>query len=128
MQIQHLSSSINILEAIALSIFAGLVRLFLMEKTIIGGFKTFFGGIFFGSLVGYICKDINLITLYHFHISGAWKFVTVISAIFGREILRFFKNLIGEMAPIAKSLIFKQGKKIASAIKTYKNFKDENDI
>ena len=111
----------------ALSIFAGLARLFLIEKTIVGGLKTFFGGIFFGTVVGYMCKDFNLVTLYHFHISGAWKFVTVISAIFGREILRFFRNLFGELLPFAKNYILKQGRKIASAIEAYKHFKDEID-
>lgn len=122
-QTPDLSISIIILEALALSIFAGLTRLFLMERTIVGGLKTFFGGIFFGTMIGYLTKDFNLITIYYFNISGAWKIATVFSAIFGREILKFFKNLITDISPIMNKFIINQGQRIAEAIRAYKNFK-----
>lgn len=126
--IQQLSNEKEILECLALSVLAGLARLFLIEKTIVGGLKQFFGGLFFGSLIGYLTNVIEKDSIYYLYTGKIWRVWSVVCAIFGREILSFFKITITQISPLITNFMIKQGKRIAAAYTAYKNFTtDEND-
>lgn len=114
-----------LLEIFALSIVSGLARLFLLERTLIEGWRQFFGGIFFGSLLGYLAYQFPAKSEYYAYTGKVWRWWVALFAVFGKEILSLFKTIIIDFAPIFKNFILKQCIRIKKGFDAYKS--DSND-